>query len=188
MVGVDVEFGDDEGVVEPALGAGGPQIGLDDGGPPLDAVVGQPVDEAEEPPVGGERAKGAGLGVLQVPEDDVAAYGDLVLAESEGGRLDVQGFVDARGQVDGADPGVGVCGAFSGGCHAGTLLGGRGTATRASLPGTPGAAECRTGGRGPGPVPPDTRPETAGRGRVRARWVRSGHVPARRERIRTGRS
>lgn len=110
----DVEFGDDEGVVEPAVGPGGPQIGLDDGGPPLGAVVGQPVDEADEPAVGGGGAECPGTGVFQVPEDDVAAYVDLVLAESEGGRLDVQGFVDAGGEVDGADLGVGCWGPSAG--------------------------------------------------------------------------
>lgn len=114
VVRVDVEFGDDEGVVEPAVGPGGPQIGLDDGGPPLGAVVGQPVDEADEPSVGGDGAECAGVGVFQVSEDDVAAYVDLVLAQSEGRRLDAKGFVDAGGQVDGADLGVGCCGAFSG--------------------------------------------------------------------------
>lgn len=132
VVRVDVEFGDDEGVVEPAVGPGGPQIGLDDGGPPLGAVVGQPVDEADEPSVGGGGAECAGVGVFEVSEDDVAAYVDLVLAQSEGRRLDAQGFVDAGGQVDGADLGVGCCGAFSGGCcHAGTLLAGAGGQNRA---------------------------------------------------------
>lgn len=49
---VDVQFGDDERVVEPVHGAGGAEVGLDDGGPPLAAFVRQAVDEADEPAVG----------------------------------------------------------------------------------------------------------------------------------------
>ena len=101
--GVDMEFGDHEGVVEPAVGAGAAQIRLDDGGPPVGAVVGHAVHESDEASRLRQRPERTGAGVEQMPVDDMAAHLDLVVAEPEGEGLHREGFVDPRGEIDRAD-------------------------------------------------------------------------------------
>ncbi len=117
--GVDVELGDDEGAVEPVLVAVGPQVGLDDGGPPVGAVVGHPVHESGESAVLGEGPEGAGALAGHVALDDVAPDADLLLAEPEGDGLHAQGLVHPGGEVEGADTDTGRQ-------HAVTLLRGKG--------------------------------------------------------------
>lgn len=87
VAGVDVQFGDHEGVVQPVFVAEGAEVGLDDGGPPVGAVVGHAVDEADEAVVD-RGAECSCPRVGHVAEDDVAAYGHLVGAQAEGDGLD----------------------------------------------------------------------------------------------------
>ncbi|GAA4941788.1 hypothetical protein GCM10023238_04480 [Streptomyces heliomycini] len=98
--GVDVQLGDDEGVVEPVVVAPGAQIGLDDGGPPVGAVVGHAVDEADQVALDGG-AEGAGAGEGHVAQHDLPAYGHLVGTEPERHRLHRQRLVDVAGRSRG---------------------------------------------------------------------------------------
>ena len=100
--GVDVQLGDDEGVVEPVVVAPGAQIGLHDGGPPVGAVVGHAVDEAGQAAPGG-RAEGPGTGKAHVAQHDLPAHRHLVGSETERHRLHRQRLVDVAGEVEGAD-------------------------------------------------------------------------------------
>lgn len=125
---VDVQFGDHEGVVEPAVVAPAAQIRLDDGGPPVRTVVGHAVDEPDEPSVGRRRAERAGARVGEVTQHDLPAYGDLFRPQPEGDGLHGERLVDAGGEIQGADDHVaGVAVALTGEArHAGTLQGGWG--------------------------------------------------------------